>query len=175
MAPQPLHPLVLMVLYFKRPHLFDPLALVLSATTMDIEVIYAYAVGLPTPHLVLHSFVVALTIYPVAISLLAYALERKMGGHLGKIYKAIKWKQKVIYPFMTILACSLMGSLSHMLIDVWSHPVSPFLFWPFAYLPSNPLYIGEWSIVIDAAVAIISLYAVYLWAEQWKLLSKPRE
>ena len=175
MAPNPLHPLVLMILYFKRPHLFDPLALALSATAVDIEVVYAYAVGLPTPHLALHSFVVALTIYPAVISLLAYALERRMGGFLGRIYRAIRLDEKVSYPFRTILVCSLVGELSHVLIDVWSHPVSPFLFWPFAYLPSNPLYIGEWSVAIDAVVVVMGLYARYLWAKRWKLMSKPRE
>lgn len=173
MAPNPFHALVLLILYFKRPRAFDPLALVVSSTAIDIEVVYAYIMGLPTPHLALHSFAVALTVYPAAAALFTYALERGMRGRLEKTYRWMRWDGRVAYPFPTIVACSLMGSLSHILIDVWSHPVSPYILWPFAYLPSNPFYIGWWSQAIDAAVILLGFYALYLWALRWRAVSEP--
>lgn len=161
-----------MALYFKRPALFDPLALVISATAVDLEVVYAFALGLPTPHLFLHSFPVALSLYPLGISMVAYALERKMGGRLLRIYRAVRWEERVLYSFRTILASSILGSLSHQLIDVWSHPVSPFILWPFTYMPANPLYIGSWSLLVDGAVVVASAYSLWLWWGRWRQ-SKP--
>jgi hypothetical protein len=173
MAPNPLHALILLPLYFKRPDAFDPFALVISAAAVDLDVVYSYIMGYPSSHLALHSFVVALTIYPLAISLFTYALERSMGRRLSKAYRKLRWEERVVYPFRTILACSALGGLSHMLIDVWTHPVSPFIFWPFTYLPSNPLYLGTWSISVDAFVVLISAYALYIWAQRWKQAPKP--
>ncbi len=173
MAPNPLHALVLLPLYFKRPDLFDPLALVISGVAIDLDVVYSYIMAYPSHHLALHSFVVAATIYPLVVSLLVYYLERRAGRRFAWVYGRIRWGEKVSYPFATIFACSLLGGLSHMFIDVWSHPVSPFIFWPFLYLPSNPLYLGVWSLAIDAAVVLVSVYALYLWAQRWRAASKP--
>jgi hypothetical protein len=172
MAPNPLHAIVLLPLYFKRPDTFDPAALVISAIAVDLDVVYAYIMGYPSPHLALHSFVTVLTIYPMAISLFIYVLERKIGRRLGRIYSKLRWGEKVVYPFRTIFACSVLGGLSHMLIDVWTHPVSPFIFWPFAYFPHNPLYLGVWSIAVNAFVVLLCAYALYLWACRWKQAPK---
>ncbi len=168
MAPNPLHAVVLLIPYFKRPLAFDPLALIASSVAVDAEVIYTYFAGLASPHLFLHSFAVALTIYPVAISLLVYAIERRIGHRLAMVYRAVGFEGKVSYGFKTILGCSFLGGLSHMLIDMWTHPSSPYILWPFAYLPSNPFYLGEWSYAVDAIVVILSAYSLYLWAERWR-------
>ena len=172
MAPNPLHALVLLPLYFKRPDIFDPAALVISATVVDLEVVYAYIMGYPSPHLALHSFFAVLTIYPVVTSLVTHVLERKMARRIGWIYRKLRWEERVVYPFRTIFACSVLGGFSHMLIDVWTHPVSPFIFWPFACFPSNPLYLGAWSVAIDAVVVLLGAYALYLWRQRWKQAPK---
>lgn len=173
MAPNPLHALVLLPLYFKRPKTFDPAALVVSSIAIDLEVVYAYISGYPSPHLALHSLLVASTVYPLSIALIVYVLERRANKRLIKAYKKLRWDDRVVYPFRTILACSVLGGLSHMLIDIWTHPVSPFIFWPFAYVPSNPLYLGVWSLAVDAIVILLSAYALYLWAIRWGQMPKP--
>lgn len=175
MAPNPLHALVLLPLYLKRPSAFDPAALVVSSVAIDLEVVFAYIMGYETPHLALHSFAVALTVYPLAISLMVYALERKGGALLGRVYRRARWGERVAYPFRTVFACSLLGGLGHIFLDMWTHPVSPYLFWPFAYLPANPLYLGAWSVAVDGAAVLVGLYAVYLWGRLWKKSPSPAE
>jgi len=168
MAPNPLHALVLLPIYLKRPETFDPVALAISSIAVDLEVIYTYLTGYPSPHLIMHSFLLTLTAYPVAVALFTYVLERRMAKRIGRVCGKLRLGGKVIYPFRNILASSLLGGLSHMAIDVWTHPVSPFIFWPFAYLPANPLYLGTWSLVVDALVIMASAYALYLWGKRWK-------
>jgi hypothetical protein len=175
MAPNPLHALVLLPLYFKRPETFDPAALVISSIAVDLEVIYAYLAGYPSPHLVMHSFVVAVTAYPVAIALFTYVLERSMTIRLGRVYGKLGLGGNVIYPFRNILVSSLIGGLSQMIIDVWTHPVSPFIFWPFAYLPANPLFLGAWSLAVDAIVVLVGAYSLTLWGKRWKRMTDRSE
>jgi membrane-bound metal-dependent hydrolase YbcI (DUF457 family) len=173
MAPNPLHALVLLPLYFRRPGAFDPAALVVSSVAVDLEVICAYLAGYPSPHMAQHSFLVALTVYPLAVALFTYLLERRMAKRLVKFYKKLRWDERVIYPFRTILLSSMLGGFSHLLIDVWTHPVSPFIFWPFIYLPNNPLYLGAWSAVVDVIVVLVGAYALYIWAMRWKRMPDP--
>jgi hypothetical protein len=47
-APNPLHALALLPLYFKKPMAVDPLALSISSTFVDIEVAWLYITGAPS-------------------------------------------------------------------------------------------------------------------------------
>jgi membrane-bound metal-dependent hydrolase YbcI (DUF457 family) len=68
------------------------------------------------------------------------------------------------YSFKTIYFCCLIGGVSHIFFDMWTHEVSPYVLFPF--YDENPFWIDEWSIIIFVLISLLSLYTVFLWIRQ---------
>jgi len=173
LAPNPLHALALLPAYFKWTKAVDPLALVTSSTFVDIEVIYTFESGAAVPHGPWHSFFMAMTAYPMLIALLTFALERGIPGRVSALYKLLRWdSSRFRYPLKTIFICAFLGSFSHIFTDMWIHPVSGYIRWPFIVLENNPVYLGQWGIAVNIAMVVLSAYALILWHQSARKKAK---
>jgi glucose-6-phosphate-specific signal transduction histidine kinase len=74
------HALALIFLYFRYKQKVDLLALAVSTTFIDLETVYYLLVGAPLDHRLLHSFTLALTIYPILVAFGVYVIERLFEG-----------------------------------------------------------------------------------------------
>jgi len=161
----PLHFLTIAPLHFKRPKAFDITALLFSSTLVDLELLYRLLTGEPMIHGLWHSYFFVLTIYPVLLSLIIYVGERRFNKTILGVYRFFRfYPKKVNYRFKTIYFCCLIGGASHIFFDMWVHENSPYVLFPF--YNENPLWIGEWSIIILVLVSLLSFYTVFLWIRQ---------
>lgn len=164
----PLHGLALLFLYFKDKRRIDPLALLASATIIDVEPLYYFLIGEPLDHQIWHGFALALTIYPVLISLGVYFAERLFENKLWSTYAALRLKpEKVKYSLASIYLCSLAGGLSHVFFDMFTHESMPYVVYPLIF--GNPFYIGQASIIIEATIIALALYSVFCWSKTQRL------
>lgn len=165
MPATPLHFLAIAPLHFKRPKAFDITALLCSSTLVDLELLYRLLTGEPMIHGLWHSYFFVLTIYPVLLSLIIYVGERRFNKTILGVYRFFRfYPKKVNYRFKTIYFCCLIGGASHIFFDMWVHENSPYVLFPF--YNENPLWIGEWSIIILVLVSLLSFYTVFLWIRQ---------
>lgn len=159
-------------LHSKRPEKFDITALIYASTLVDLELLYSFLTENHLNHGLWHSYFFVLTIYPVVLSLVIYLAERSLEKTIFDIYGFFKFfPKKVKYPFKTIYLCCLFGGLSHIFFDMWTHENSPYVLFPF--YGKNPFWVGEWSIIIDALVILLSLYTVFLWIKQIQISRMP--
>ncbi len=171
MPANPLHFSAIALLHFKRPETFDITALLCSSTFVDLELLYLLLIGNPMEHGLWHSYLFVLTIYPVVLSLIVYVAERMFNKTIFRVYRFFRFfPKKVKYSFKTIYFCCLIGGVSHIFLDVWSHEISPYVLFPF--YEENPFWIGEWSIIIEVLVILLSLYTVFLWIRQIQIHRK---
>ncbi|UCC28423.1 MAG: DUF4184 family protein [Candidatus Bathyarchaeota archaeon] len=165
MPASPLHFLAIAPLHFKRPDKFDMTALFCSSMAVDLELLYAFLVSGSTTHGFWHSYFFVLTIYPIGISLFVYSIERELKGTILGIYRFFRFfPDKVKYSFRTVYFCCLVGGVSHIFFDMWTHSVSSYVLFPFA--TENPFWIGEWGNVVFALVFLLSSYTIILWMKQ---------
>jgi len=170
----PFHLLAIAPLHFKRPEAFDMTALFYSSMAVDLELLYAFLVGGATTHGFWHSYFFVLTIYPVGVSLFVYAIERELEGTIFGIYRFFRFfPDKVKYSFRTVYFCCLVGGVSHVFFDMWTHRVSSYVLFPFA--TENPFWIGEWSDVVFALVILLSFYTIFLWMRQMLIRRRMRQ
>jgi len=163
-APNPLHALALLPLYFKKPMAVDPLALSISSTFVDIEVAWLYITGAPFSHSYWHSIAVAATLYPLLVTALVIVIEERCPQQVAWLFRALRWKGgEQRYTTKSVYLCALLGGVSHVFIDMWTHPESGYILWPFAVVSLNPFYLGYWSYAVDGAVTLLSIYAVFRW------------
>ncbi|UCE29374.1 MAG: DUF4184 family protein [Candidatus Bathyarchaeota archaeon] len=161
----PLHFGAIAPLHFRRPERFDIIALLYSSTLVDLELLYYYLTENHLNHGLWHSYFFVLTIYPVMLSLFIYVMERSLERTIFRIYGFFRFfPEKVRYSFKTVYFCCLIGGLSHIFFDMWTHERSPYILFPF--YKENPFWIGEWSNIIYALVILFSLYTVFLWIRQ---------
>jgi len=164
----PLHGLAVLFLYFKNKRRIDPLALVASATFVDLEPLYYILIGEPLDHQIWHGFALALTVYPVLITVIVYAVERLFENKLWSAYTALRLKPpQVQYPLLSIYLCCLFGGFSHIFFDMFTHESMPYVLYPLVF--GNPFYIGQASIIVEIAVIALALYSVFCWAKTRKL------
>lgn len=158
----PLHALSLMFLYFRDRRRFDPLALAVSSSFIDLEVAYYLLIMEPLSHRLLHSFTLALTVYPILTTLGVYIAERLFTGKLQSIYNKLRLKTShVQYQILTIYFCSLIGGFTHIFFDMFTHKDMPYVLYPIIY--GNPFYLGTAAIVVELAVILLALYSCGLW------------
>lgn len=158
----PLHGLALVFLYFKDKRRFDPLALMVSATFIDLEPFYYLLIGEPLDHRIWHGFAFALTIYPILISFGVYFAEHFFKEKLWFIYSALRLKpNKVRYPLLTIYLVSLFGGFSHIFFDMFTHESMPYVIYPLA--DGNPFYVGRASIIVEIIVILLAIYSCWKW------------
>jgi len=158
----PLHGLALMFLYFKRKRTVDPLALTVSATFIDLEPLYYLLIGEPLDHRIWHGFAASLTVYPILITLGVYMVEHLFEGRLWSAYNSLRLRSyQVRYSLSTIYLCSLVGSVSHVFLDMFTHENMPYVIYPLAN--GNPFYIGHASIIVEITAILLTIYSCWHW------------
>ena len=161
----PLHFLAIAPLHFRRPNVFDITALFYSSMAVDLELLISFFIGGSLAHGVWHSYLFVLTIYPVAVGLFVYAVERWLEGTVLRIYHFFRfYPEKVRYPFKTVYVCCVVGGVSHIFFDMWTHQYSSDILFPI--VTENPFWLGYWSNAVFALMVLLSLYTVFLWAKQ---------
>jgi membrane-bound metal-dependent hydrolase YbcI (DUF457 family) len=164
----PLHGLAVFFLYFKNKRKIDPLALLASATFIDLEPLYYILIGESLDHQIWHGFALALTIYPVLIAVTVYFVERLFENKLWSAYTALKLKPpQVKYSLLSIYLCCLVGGFSHIFFDMFTHKNMPYVIYPVVF--GNPFYIGQASIIVEVTVVALALYSVFCWSKTQKL------
>jgi len=162
-----LHALSLMFLYFRYRKRFDPLALAVSSSFVDLEAAYYLLIMEPLNHRLLHSFTLALTIYPILTTLGVYIAERLFTGKLQSVYNKLGLKvSHVQYPILAIYFCSLIGGFTHIFFDMFTHKDMPYVLYPIIY--GNPFYLGTAAIVVELAVILLALYSCLAWLKTAK-------
>lgn len=159
-------------LYFKRPDSFDVTALLVSSTFVDLELLYYFLTENHMAHGIWHSYLFVLTLYPVVLSLIIYATEGRVEKTIFSIYRFFRFfPKKVKYPLKNIYLSCLIGGVSHLFFDMWTHESSPYVLFPF--YDENPFWIGEWGIItIYVLVSLLSFYTVFLWIRQFQIHRK---
>jgi hypothetical protein len=158
----PLHALSLMFLYFKDKKRIDPLALTVSATFIDLEPFYYLLGGGPLTHRIWHGFALAITAYPILITIGVYVVEHFFEKKLWTTYNALRLKPKQVqYPLLTVYLCSLLGGFTHVFLDMFTHRDMPYVIYPLAY--GNPFYMGNASIIIEITVILLAAYSLLQW------------
>jgi len=132
---------------------------------VDVELVVAFLLGGSLNHGVWHSYLFVLTVYPVAVGLFVYVVERWLEGTVFGVYRFFRfYPEKVRYPFRTVYLCCLVGGVSHVFFDMWTHEVSSYILFPLVM--DNPFWFVEWSYVVFALAVLLGLYTVFLWAKQ---------
>ena len=172
MPATPLHFSAIAPLHFKRPETFDITALLCSSTFVDLRLLYFLLLtGRPVSHGLWHSYFFALTVYPIVLSIIVYATERRFDKTIFSVYRFFRFSpKKVRYSFKTIYFCCLVGGVSHIFFDMCVHENSSYVLFPF--YEGNPFWVGEWSIIILVLVSLLSLYTVFLWIRQMQIHPK---
>lgn len=164
----PLHGLAVLFLYFKGKKRIDSLALLASATVVDLEPLYYFLIGEAFDHRIWHGFALTLTIYPVLIALAVYFVERLFEKKLWSTYKTLKLKpEKIKYSPLSIYFCCLIGGFSHVFFDMFTHESMPYAIYPLVF--GNPFYLGQASGIVEVAVVALSVYSVLCWVKAQKI------
>lgn len=163
----PVHALSVFFLYFKNKQNIDPLAIVASATMIDLEPLYYMLNGEVFDHRIWHGYALTLAIYPILITSAVYITERLLEKQLWSTYTTLRLKpEKTRYPLLNIYLCCLIGGSSHILLDMFVHETMPYVIYPMAY--GNPFYIGTASGIIELTAVALALYSIYLWTKTAK-------
>jgi len=158
----PLHGFALMFLYFKDRRRVDLLALVVSATFVDLEVLYYLLLGEPLNHRIWHGFAMSFTIYPILIALGVFTVEHFFRGTLWSTYNVLRLKpNQVRYSLSRIYVCSFIGGVSHVFLDMFTHENMPYVIYPLAY--GNPFYMGQAAMAVDLATLLLAIYSCLRW------------
>jgi len=164
----PLHGLAVLFFYFKRKRSFDPLALVASATIVDLEPLFYVLSGeFLNHHMIWHGYALILTVYPILITLALYVVERLFEKQLWSMYTALRFRpEKVRYSLLTVYLCCLLGGFSHIFFDMFTHENMPYVVYPLFF--GNPFYLGPASGIVELTVIALALYSVYCWVKNAK-------
>jgi len=162
MPATPLHFLAIAPLYFKMPTKFDITSLMISSTFVDLELVYYFLVENHTGHGFWHSYFFVLTIYPIILSIIIFLMHKKCGKTILKIYDFFRiYPNRISHSFKTIYFSCLLGGVSHIFFDMWTHDYSSYVLYP--VYSHNPFWIGDWSIIIRLLVYALSAYTLFLW------------
>jgi hypothetical protein len=160
----PLHPLALMFLYFKDKRKVDPLALTVSATFIDLETLYYLLIGEALDHRIWHGFALAITVYPILVTIGVYIAEHLFQEKLWSAYNVLRLRpNQVQYPLLTVYFCSLLGSFTHIFFDMFTHKDMPYVIYPLAY--GNPFYMGNASVIVEITVIFLAAYSLLRWTK----------
>jgi len=154
--------LAFLFLYFRDKKRIDPLALTISTTFIDIEPLHYTILGEPLDHRVWHGFTLALTVYPILVTIGVYIAERFFEKRLWAVYNWLRLKPvKVKYPLLNIYLLSLFGGFSHIFLDMFTHPEMFWVLYPFAM--DNPFYTWQAAVAVEVAVITLSVYSLMCW------------
>jgi len=160
----PLHVTAVAWLHFWKRNRVDLAALTIGSTAPDLEPLFAVAAGLPESHAFFHSLLWAVVLSPV-VALVVWILERRVPGLIRVGYNFLRLKNPVSYPFGSILLSSLVGMLSHVFFDMWTHETFRYVLYP--RVGPNPFWF-DYPIVqiVESMVLILSAYSVLLWVRR---------
>ena len=171
MPANPLHFLAIASLHFKRPESFDIIALLISSTFVDLELLYYLIVENHMRHGIWHSYFIVVTIYPIVLSLTIFLVNKKLKTVILRFFSLFRfYPKKVCYSLKTIYFSCVIGGVSHIFFDMWTHEYSPYVLFPL--VGKNPFWIGDWSFVVLALVALLSVYSIILWIKGIKIYRK---
>jgi membrane-bound metal-dependent hydrolase YbcI (DUF457 family) len=138
---------------------------VTSATIIDLESLYYWLLGDPFNHRIWHSYLFALAIFPVLITLAVYFVKRRFEPKLSSAYGALKLKPpQARYSLSIIYLSCLIGGFSHIFFDMFTHQNLPYVMFPLFY--GNPFYLGQARFAVEGLAAGLAVYSVYCW---WKM------
>ena len=106
----------------------------------------------------------------MAVSLVVFVVERKLVGIVRSSYRVFRFSpSKLKYNFKTIYLSSLIGGVSHVFFDMWTHRVSSHLLYPFVVFDAaNPFWAYEYEVAVYISVTLLSLYSIYFWIKQMR-------
>lgn len=158
----PFHISSLFFLYFKAKRYVDPLALAVSTTFIDLEPLYYLIVEGRISHRIWHGYALALTVFPVLVTIGVYLAEHFFEKRLMSLYRILGFKPvKAKYSASNIYAISVFGGFSHIFLDMFTHYNMRWVFYPFAF--GNPFYSRRAYAVVGAAVVLLSLCSLVFW------------
>ena len=159
----PLHVTAVAWLYFKKKTRIDLAALTLGATFPDIEPLIAIFAGLET-HVFFHSFLGAVLFSPL-LAIFVWVLERRAKRVIQFGYRFLRLRNPSEYRFGDILLSCMLGWLSHVFFDMWTHELFRYVLFPF--VGDNPFWFDYPIVQIaESVVLILSAYSVILWVRQ---------
>ena len=155
-----------MPIYLRYKRRIDPLPLLISSTFVDIEPLYLLVIGEPNDHGIMHSFFTIL-LFSVLIVFIVYFAERHYANKLWPIYGKLRLNpDRVKYPLFSVYLTFLVGSSTHIFLDMLTHKSLPYVLYPLVL--GNPFYLGQASIVVDAIVAVFAFCSVFWWLKPQK-------
>ena len=161
------HGLAVLFPYFKYKSRVDPLALVASATIVDLEPLYYILIGQEWDHRMWHGYALTLTVYAVLVGLAVYLAERFLERRLWSTYTVLGFKPtRVRYSPLTIYLCCLAGGFSHIFFDMFTHRFMPYVVYPLTY--GNPFYLGGARGIVEVAAVALAFYSLFCWWKSWK-------
>jgi hypothetical protein len=160
----PVHGFVALLPYFRSKMILDPLALVVSATFVDLESLFYVLIGQPLDHQMWHGYALALTVYPILVALFVISMERLLEGNVRSAYYTLGFKPtRIRYSSLTIYLCCLAGGFSHIFFDMFTHESLPYLLYPLG--SGNPFFLGRLSGIMEITATSLAVLTVILW---WK-------
>lgn len=162
MPASPLHFLAVASLYFRIPEKFDIIALLVSSTFVDFELLYYLLAENHMRHGFWHSYFFVLTIYPIVLSLIVFLVNKKLDRLILRFFSFFRFSpKKVCYSLRTVYFSCAIGGVSHIFFDMWTHEYSPYVLFPL--VGKNPFWMGDWSIIVFTLIALLSVYSIILW------------
>ena len=158
-----LHALVVLPLHFKAPNKFEVFSIVISSMFMDLEMFPFGLDGRMFGHGIFHSYLMVLTLYPLIISITIYILFKTLRSMVTKVYVLFGFNPKSLdLKFTQIFFSCLVGGVSHIFLDMFTHQGSSYLLYPFVIV--NPFYINSFvDIGVYLLTIVLSVYSLRLW------------
>lgn len=170
MPANPLHFLTILPLYYRRSELFDPLALFISSILVDFEMVIQLLLGESMHHGLWHSYLFVITIFPVALAVLIFIIEsskwEKCCNYIMFLGNNMPHQK---YSILNIYISCLVGGISHIFLDMWTHEISPYIMYP--QVGVNSFWLGDFHTYVLFVVVSVSIYSLNLWRIQQKQLS----
>lgn len=168
MPATPLHFLSIAFLNLKRPERFDLVAFFFASGVIDLEPLHLYLTGVVPDHQIWHSYLFVTTVYLAFVSVAVWIAENKFEGVIKKIFSVSQVDASHVKHAPRVIVLSvLIGGVSHVFFDMFTHKEMPYVIFPLLY--GNPFWLGSWQILIDSLVVALSLYSVWIW---WNIREK---
>lgn len=158
----PFHFGAVLWLYYASRKRVDALALGISSIVIDIEPVVKLWLDLPDKHGFFHSYF-AVIILSVPISLLLWTIQRKAPGFSRSCYELLLLRPPSSrVSFVGIFGASLVGGVSHVFLDSFTHMTFKFTFYPLLLSP-NPFWLGIGvARTVQIAAVVLSIVSLIL-------------
>ncbi len=156
----PLHTLSILWISLKYPHTVDPLTIIISSVIIDIESVAG--IILQKPHGFWHSYLGAMLV-ALLLAVIISMVERRKERLLNRIFKTFKLPFFPQYGVRKIIVAAFLGSISHVLLDSFTHRNFVNIFFPFE-ISSNPFWLGfGFAWIVYGGTMVLSVYSILRW------------